>query len=56
VWLLGRQDSEHNAPAVLDAALDGEPVSDRDLDRRLRIALRYGFGGQVDRGPRLRTA
>jgi DNA-directed RNA polymerase specialized sigma24 family protein len=56
VWLLGRTDAEHNAAAVLDAALDGEPADQRCLDRWRRIALRYGFATPTCVGPRRRTA
>jgi DNA-directed RNA polymerase specialized sigma24 family protein len=56
VWLLGRKDPEHNAAALLDAALDGEPADQRCLDRWRRIALRYGFATATHLGPRRRTA
>jgi hypothetical protein len=56
VWLLGRTDAEHNAAAVLDAALDGEPADQRGRDRWRRIALRYGFATATCVGPRRRTA
>ena len=43
VWLLGRRDSHHNAPSVLDAALDGQPTDELGLGRWQRDGLRVGF-------------
>jgi DNA-directed RNA polymerase specialized sigma24 family protein len=56
VWLLGRKDAQHNAASVLDAALDGEPVDQRCLDRWRRDALRYGFGTSAQVHDHRRTA
>ena len=56
VWLLGRRDAEHNAAAVLDAALDREPINQRCVDRWRRTALRFSFGLPVRLDGRLPAA
>ena len=43
VWLLGRRDSHHNAPSVLDAALDGATTDELGFGRWQRDGLRVGF-------------
>jgi hypothetical protein len=56
MWLLGRKDPEHNATALLDAALDSEPADRRCLERWRRVALRWGFATPVHPPVQRRTA
>lgn len=49
-WLLGRSDTGHERPAVLDAALIGEDVRPEQLMQWRRTALDFGFASAVGGG------
>lgn len=52
VWLLGRGDAHHNAPSVLDAALDDRQVDQLTAERWRRDAVRHGFAEMPGTGDR----
>lgn len=47
VWLLGRQDSDHHCPPVLDAVL-GDDVDDATIRRWRTVATSVGFANHRD--------
>lgn len=55
VWLLGRHDTGHNAPSVLDAAVDDDVPAERIVRRWRRQALAAGFATDLldTRDPRV---
>lgn len=49
-WLLGRRDTEHNTPSVLDAFLDGGAPPSFVAERCRRQAIKFEFAADDDAG------